>query len=231
MNQISLQNVYETSSQANFKLGERAQTPDGRQWVYVRAQAAVLKGYLATPYSLAVTDVTSSSTDTLGRIVFINKSGAFVATNYFADGIGIVHGGTGAGQVFKIRSNTANQIEIDPATALGTALDSTSDVTLVASGYVGPTPASDKVSKCVGCAQVSISTGDYGWLLTNGDGVVNVLGTALVAGKGFTPGETTTAGNPLPAVTATGPFDAQNLGFCLVSAGTNVPALVRFNIR
>lgn len=231
MNDISFQNVYQASTQANFKLGERAVTPDGREWVYVRAQAAVSKGYLASPYSLAVANITSTENDSAGRTVFINKAGSFVDNNYFADGVGIVSGGTGKGQFFKVVSNTAGQLQLDPATPITTALDSTSDLTLFAVNYVTPSPTTSKIGKVVGCAQTTIATGSYGWLLTNGDGIVAQGPTnLLLEGAGFTSGGAS-AGLPIVSVSTNSALDAQVLGFCLVPGAASDPALVRFNIR
>jgi hypothetical protein len=49
MNQIGFQAVKQTSTTKTNKLGERAVTPDGREWVYVNADSALAKGSVAVP--------------------------------------------------------------------------------------------------------------------------------------------------------------------------------------
>lgn len=232
MKQISFQAVYETTTaQDQFKKGERAMTPDGREWVYVKAAGALAKGSVAIPNTVTSVDNCSSSTDNLGRIVYITKSGAGWTNGQFEDAIGVVDDGTGVGQTFKIRSNTTDTLVLYPETALTTALNvADSDVTIRTMSYVTKAAVTSKVQSAVGIAQTAFSVGDYGWLLTNGDGVV-LAGEVLVVGKNFTTGDDTT-GQVIKGITAEGPFDAQSLGICLVAnAAADQGALVRVFIR
>ena len=41
MNQITFQNVKDSSTSADFNIGQRAQTPDGREWVYIKTAEAI----------------------------------------------------------------------------------------------------------------------------------------------------------------------------------------------
>lgn len=232
MNQITFQSVYQTSStSAPFNLGQRGQTPDGRQWVFVKANTALAKGSIAVPDAVTSVDLCSSSVDALNRIVYITKSSAGWTVGQFADAIGVVDDGTGVGQTFKIQTNSTDTLTLYPESALATALAvADSDITIRTMAEVDKAAITDKLQSAVGAAQVAFSASDYGWLLTEGDGIV-LAGEVLVVGSNFTTGDDTT-GQVIKGITAKGPFDAQSLGFCLVAnAGVDQGTLVRFEIR
>lgn len=232
MNQITFQSVYQTSTTPQFQLGERAVTPDGREWVYVKCSTGVLaKGSVAIQDAVVAVDTVSSSTDALGRIVYITEASAGWTVGAYADTIVVVDDGTGKGQVAKVQTNSTDTLTLYPETALTTALSvSDSDITIVRAAYVTKSAVTSTVQGAVGIAQVAFANLDYGWLLTNGDGVV-LTGNTLVVGAGFNTGDDTT-GQVIVAVTAKGPYDAQNLGFAWVAnSAADMGALVRVNIR
>lgn len=232
MNQISFQDVYQTSTARGlFKLGQRAQTPDGREWVYAKANSALAKGSVAVPDGVTAVDTVSSSTDALGRIVYITEASAGWTIGQFEDAIGVVDDGTGAGQTFKIKTNTADTLELYPETALTTALAvADSDITIRTMAEVDKSAVTVKIQSAVGIAQVAFAASDYGWLLTNGDGCV-LAGEALTVGGSFVTGDDTT-GQVVKGTTAKGEFDEQSLGIALVAnAAADQLALVRVNIR
>lgn len=232
MNQISFQNVYQGSTnRGTFKLGQRAMTPDGREWVFVKANTAVATSLVAVPDAVTSADLWSSSTDNQGRIVYLTRAASTMTTGAFEDAIGVVDDGTGVGQTFKVRTNNATTITLYPETALGTALSvADSDITLRTMSEVDPAAITSKLQSAQGAPQVSLATSDYGWLLTNGDGRV-LAGNALVVGVDFTTGDDT-VGQVVVGVTGDEPFEIQNLGYALVAnAAADQGALVRFNIR
>lgn len=232
MNQISFQNVYQTITQAGeFKLGQRAVTPDGREWVFVRANGAVGKNFIAIPNTVTTLTTLSSSTDSQGRIVYLTDTDATMTIGAFQDGIGLVNTGTGTGQGFKIRTNSATVITLYPETALGTALAvGSSGVGLQTMANVIIAAITSKIQMTVGATQVAFAAADHGWLLTNGDGTV-VAGEALTIGGSFVSGAAT-AGEVLKGTTAKGSFDEQGLGYCIIAnSGADLGALCRFAIR
>jgi len=232
MNQISFQNVYQTSTnRGTFKLGERAMTPDGREWVFVRAQSALANSLIAVPDAVTSADLWSSSTDNQGRIVYLTRAASSMTTGQFEDGIGVVDDGTGRGQTFKIRTNNATTLTLYPETALTTALAvADSDLTLMTMSYVDPAAITSKVQMAQGAAQVSFAAADYGWILTEGDGRC-IAGDTLVVGRGFTTGDDT-VGQVIVAVTTEGAYDMQNLGYAIVAnAAADIGALVRYFVR
>ena len=228
---ITFQDVYQTSTTSNFKIGTRGQTPDGRQWVYVKTTDALAKGKVAIQGAVVAVDTVSSSTDALGRIVYITKAAAGWTVGAYEDDLVVVDDGTGKGQTAKIKTNTADTLELYPETALATALAVVdSDITIVRPNHVLIAAVTSKVQGAIGIAQTAFAANDFGWLLTNGDGCV-LTGSTLVVGAGFSTGDDTT-GQVIVAVTATGPYDFQNLGFAWVAnAAADMLALVRVVIR
>jgi hypothetical protein len=233
MNQITFQDVYQTSATSNpFKLGQRGQTPDGRQWVFVKASTGTLaKGSVAIQDAVVAVDNVSSSTDALGRIVYITKASAGWTVGAYEDTWVVVDDGTGKGQAGKVQTNSTDTLTLYPENAFATALSvADSDITIVRASYVTKAAVTSTIQGAVGIAQVAFANGDFGWLLTEGDGVV-LTGNTLVVGAGFNTGDDTT-GQVIVAVTAKGPFDAQNLGFCWVAnSAADMLALVRAEVR
>ena len=231
MNTITFNDVYQTSTAPVFKLGERASTPDGREWVYAKAATALASNLVAVPEAVTAVDTVSSSADNQGRIVYITKASAGWTVGQFADSIGVVDDGTGVGQVFKIKSNTVNTLELYAETALATALSvSDSDITIRQMSLVDPSAVTVKIQSAVGISQTAFSALDYGFLLTNGDGGVKA-GAALTVGGSFVTGDNT-VGQVVKGTAAKGEFDEQSLGFALVAnAAADQTALVRVNIR
>lgn len=231
MNQISFQSVYETTvARGQFKLGERAMTPDGRMWVYAKANVTLGNGLVAIPEpATAVTDVISSGVDNQGRIVFITDNSTWT-TGQFEDAVGIVSGGTGIGQTFKIRTNSATTLTLYPETALTTALSATSDLIIRTMAEVDPSAVTSKLQSAVGVAQTAFAANDFGWLITNGDGRV-VAGNTLVVGAGFTTGDDT-IGQVIASLVGENVLTAQPLGIALAAnTAVDTGTLVRFTIR
>jgi len=232
MNQISFQSVYNTiTARGEFKLGQRATTPDGREWQFIKADTAIANSLIAVPDAVTSADLWSSSTDNQGRIVYLTRAASTMTVGAFEDAIGVVDDGTGVGQTFKVKTNNGTTVTLYPESALGTALAvADSDITLMTMSVCDPAAITSKVQMAQGATQVSFAAADYGWILTGGDGRA-VAGEALVVGKSFTTGDDT-VGQVIKGITATGGFDAQTLGYCIVAnAAADQGTLVRYNIR
>jgi len=226
MNRITFQAVTDSSTSADFKVGERAQTPDGREWVYVKAAEAVSANMAVVPDAVVAVDTVSSSTDALGRIVYITEASAGWTVGQFEDAWVYVDAGTGVGQAGRIKTNTVDTLELYPEFALTTALAvADSDITIREPFHVDKAAVTNDIQGCVGIAQIAIASASFGWVLTRGVGTV-LAGESLVVGAGFKTGDDT-EGSVQKAVTAEGAFDFQNLGYCLVAnASADTPALV-----
>lgn len=226
MNTITFQNVYQTSTTANFNVGERATTPDGRDWVYVKANEAITKNMVAVPAATtSVATTISSSTNNLGQIVYITKASAGWTAGQFANGWVHIDAGTGTGQTAKIIGNTSDTLQLAPETALATALSTDSTMEIWTQFLVRKSLVTTKIQNATGVAQVSFAQNDFGWMLTRGQGGV-LAGEVLVVGGSFVTGAAT-AGEVLKGTTAKGAFDEQTIGVCInPNSGADVAALV-----
>lgn len=232
MNQISFQSVYSTTTaRGEFKLGQRAVTPDGREWQFIKANTAIANSLVAVPDAVTSADLWSSSTDNQGRIVYITRAASTMTTGAFEDAIGVVDDGTGKGQTFKVRTNNATTLTLYPETALGTALSvADSDITIMTMSECDPAAITSKIQMAQGAAQVSFAASDFGWILTNGAGRC-IAGNTLQVGRSFSTGDDT-VGQVIVGVTATGDFDYQSLGYAIVAnAAVDMGALVQYNVR
>jgi hypothetical protein len=131
MNQITFQAVKDSAVNPVVNIGQRAQTPDGREWVYVKAAEAISANQAVVPDAVVAVDTVSSSTDGLGRIVYITEASAGWTVGAFAEGWVYVDDGTGIGQAGRIKTNTTDTLELYPEFAFATALSVTdSDITI-----------------------------------------------------------------------------------------------------
>ncbi len=217
MNTISFQSVYQTiTDRGEFRLGQRAETPDGREWKFVKNNSTIALGNIVIPNTVTTSDLWSSSTDQQGRIVYLTRAANSLTVGAFEDAIGTVDQGTGVGQTYKIRTNNGTTLTLYPETALSTALSVVdSDLTYIGMADVIIAAVTSKVQMTQGAFQVSSVSGDYGWILQQGDGRA-VAGEVLVVGESFVSGDDT-AGQVLKGTTAKGPFDEQALGYCIIA--------------
>lgn len=232
MNQIQFSSVYQTgAAQGQFDIGQRAMTPDGREWQYTIASETIANSLACIPAAVVSADLWSSSADNQGRIVYTNRAANNLTVGAYAQGVGVVDQGTGVGQTFKIRTNNVTQLTLYPETALTTALAvADSDLTYIVMSKVRPAAITSKLQMCQGVNQVAFATSDYGWILTNGDGRV-VTGNQLVVGAGFTTGDDT-VGQVVVSVITEAPLTAQNLGYDIVANdAADQGALVRVIVR
>lgn len=232
MNQITFQSVYQTiTARGEFKLGQRAMTPDGREWQFVKNGSTIALGNIVIPAAATAADLFSSSTDAQGRIIYITKAGLTMTTGDFEDAIGTIDDGTGVGQTFKIRTNSPTTFTLYPETALATALAvADSDVTVIGMSNVIIAAVTSKLQRTQGAFQVAASSGDYGWILTDGDGRA-VAGEVLVVGGGFTSGDDT-AGQVIKNIATESSITAQSLGYCIIAnAAADQGTLVRYVVR
>ncbi len=215
--QISFQSVTNTTTAPAFQIGTAAQTPDGREWSYVKVSTGGLaKGSVAVPADVTAVDTVSSSTDAMGRIVYITEASAGWTPGEFQDCWVVVDDGTGVGQAGRISGNTADTLQLYPEFAFTTALAvADSDITITKNYIVVKSAITSKLQNAVGIAQIAMSASTYGWVLTRGEGVV-LAGEALTpTGSDFVTGDDTT-GQVLKGTTAKGGFDEQPLGRVLV---------------
>lgn len=222
MMRISFQDVLQINASPQAILGAKANTPDGSTWSYVRVNEAVAKGLVVSPVANTGVDTVSSSTNAAGQIVFITEASAGWTVGQFNDAWLVVDDGTGEGQVAKIKTNTADTLELYPQWALSTALAvADSDITIsTVNTLVEMSPVTTLTSFVNGAAQVSFTTAaPYGWVLSKGPGYVISGTTAMTAEANFTPGDDT-EGQVVIGVTAKGDFDGFTAGYSLAANTT-----------
>lgn len=217
MMKISFQDVKQTTTaQGQTGLGSVAQTPDGASWIYVKASAAIAAGNAVIPAASVQAETVSSSVNNQNKIVFITEASAGWTVGAYADAYGVVDDGTGVGQVFKVQDNTSDTLILYPSYALTTALAvADSDITLTFPNLVRKSLITDKAQQTTGIAQIAFASGEYGWVLKQGNGSV-IAGEVLTADLSFVTGDDT-AGQVLKGTTAKGAFDEQYLGYCRVA--------------
>ncbi len=231
MLKISFQQAFQTETAKQLEVGQRACTPDGNNWVYVEANGSIAAGMVAKPDANVAFDTASSSTDQQGRIVYITEASAGWTVGAYANYWGVVDDGTGVGQVFKVKTNSADTLTLYPEYALSTALAvADSDITLSAGeAKVIIAAITSKIQNSLGVAQTAFADGDFGWLLEKGRGGV-FAGEALTVGGGFTTGDDT-AGQVINNDATESAITAQILGRTLVAnASADQRALVFVNV-
>lgn len=229
MNQITFQATNQTSTGADFQIGQQGQTPNGNIYVYVQAAVAVANGAAVIPTAAVSVSNVSSSTNNLNQIVYITKASAGWTNGQFAGDYVTVDTGTGVGQFARIMDNTADTLYLYGA-GLGTALSvSDSGIKITKLWHVSPAAITSKKQNCQGIAQVAFAAGEFGWVLQKGVGQV-AAGVALTPiGSDFTTGDST-VGQVILGVATDGQFDAQSLGRVLVVNGVNQLATVQVDV-
>lgn len=216
MRQITFQKVLETSTVPQANLGEVAQTPDGRQWVYVKANEALSLGHALTRIANVDVDTVSSSTDENSEITKITEAAAGWTAGAYADAYVLVDDGTGAGQFTKVKTNDATTLFLYRDYRLTTALAvADSDIFIVRPHLAEKAAVTVLHQIPTGIAQVAFAANEYGFALTRGAGVV-VAGAALVANELCTPGDDT-EGEVITITNGETPDDVSSFGRCLAA--------------
>ena len=228
--ELNFQKVLETNTVPHAKLGERGVTPDGRAWRYVKANEALSLGHATTRIANTDVDTVSSSSNGDSQRIFITEASAGWTVGQFENAYGLVDDGTGAGQHFKVETNSADTLKLFVDYKLGTALDvADSDIVLVRPHLAEKVAITVLHQVPIGGAQVAFAANDYGWVLERGAGVV-VAGAALVANELATPGDDT-EGEVITAGSGETVDDASFFGRALVAnASADKGALIDFNV-
>jgi len=185
---VFAQALYEESATKKHALGTMRLTEDGRIFIYCKAgssnlAAAHLCTYLTTFTSEDTVTVAHASGTTT---VTVTASG--VSADDFADGYLFVDEGTGIGEIYRIKSNTATDgsglIQVTLYDELKTAWStSDTDVTLVKNPYGGlvVNPV-DAQQRPVVVTQRPVTANYYFWGLAKGIGTIK-MDVASAAGQ------------------------------------------------
>jgi len=198
--QIFPNDIHDTDSSAQLPVGTLGETTDGRKYRYASAGGADLDpGKLTVAATqLANHENMTPAVTAIGATKVTVTLGATAATaNFYANGYLVVNDVTGEGIAYRVTghpaADSAATLVVTIAEPITVALDATSQVSLVANPYKTVViSATDQADMPVGVPNVTISSGEYGWIQTGG--VASVWADeAITAGLAVTTG-TGTAG-------------------------------------
>ena len=210
---ITAQDLYTDSSIQYQTLGQRAETTDGRAFRYVKVGVtATVPGKV---YQSAAEDTTNQTLSgghsvgitALGSTTITLTNSITLAANLIAGGYVSVNVTPGAGQLYKVKSNTAvsaaTGMVITLEDPLRVALTASSKVIFLKSPYdsivVAPTTATGVI---VGVAPSIITGAQFGWVQTYGPTSCLFTGTGVPGGAvGYLVGGT--SGSLAPAIAGT----------------------------
>lgn len=229
------QGIYEEKSTQETELGRFIDFEDGRRFRYCKAAASLPLGKLVqasaidtdhdetvqTAYGLSIGDK-----DNLSVLL-----SAAPTANEYADGWLVCNVGTGLGQIYRIKKNTAAYAPCkvwlyDPIIV---AVAATAELTLIKNKYLDVIayPGDSITGPPVGVPLITITSGYYGWLQTRGYCVMIVDdGATVVVGNNVIPGNTD-AGAVDPNAADTHPV----LGVVVHIAGTDEYATIDLKLE
>lgn len=190
---LTAEQLTDHSTTKTETLGARAQSEDGRRFVYVLSDssAGLAQGKLGVAAAVTANHVNRSLDSTspvaVGSTYVVVSVGATAVTaDQYADGFLVVRDGTGKGQTLRINGNAAisssgGAVRVSLAEPVSTALavaDSKVDLVSPYSGVV----ASTTLSRAVGVPLVTLAAGEYGWVQTHG--TASVLSDGIIT-KGY----------------------------------------------
>lgn len=195
--QVVGQDVFVSSTTQNHALGDKAFTPDGRGFRYVKAGAVALVPGQVIQGPVCITthaNLTPTAVSAVGDTTVTVTLGATnaVTANQYAGGYLCVGGGTtGVGQTLLIASHPAaaasTTLVLTLADAFRTATSGTITMDLIANRFDGVivTPATVS-SPIIGVSCAAIAAGSYGWVQTRG--IATVLTGAVTPALGASVG-------------------------------------------
>lgn len=202
------QGLYAQSSSAKESLGSLRITKDGRKFRYGKAGGTLAAGNM----TIGATADTAHTNETLVAAIAKGSynfpitvtAGTAIAANQLADGLFIVQDGTGEGQCYTIMGNSAISasetiVNISLEDPIITALDTTSEVSLIHNPFYGVRHSATAEQIATGIPLIAVTSAYYCWLQTGGPCCwFNEPGTAAGVGTNMISG-TYTAGSVTPA--------------------------------
>ena len=186
------QGLYEESSTAKHRLGTKRETADGRRFVYCKATAAAIAAGICVGQANTVQACTVAATDAAINLAGVKKVTLTLTgtptLNLYQDGFMMIKAGTGIGEVYRVRGNTADDVPAsgrctiylyDALKATMVAASSTVDLYQNPYGAVLINPAIANATattgfKVLGVTQRPVTASYYFWAQTWG------IGTALL---------------------------------------------------
>jgi hypothetical protein len=196
---VHAQDFRNISSVKELRVGQYAETVDGRGYRYALAGGTTLapgKLGVAATINADATNKTVAATVAAGELAVTVDVGGVIAENTYADGYLTVNDATGEGISYLISNHAATTgaaelvVRLTDPLKVGLTVD-VSEVTLTQNPWSGVViSVADQADMPVGVPNVSITNAYYGWVQTKG--VASVLADeAITAGLAVTTGSST----------------------------------------
>lgn len=183
-------------------LGEVRFGADGNLYKLCKTKTAIpAAGYVMVQQIAAIAAITNITAYSAGNDFadpsLTDNTAITVSAGELAGAHLFVHGGTGEGQLLRVKKHAAFAAAAPTlylAEAAATALDTTSDVSVLLHGQVDLCTAGTITETVVGVSIGAVTDEYYFWALKQGVGLVWVKGSACAATSLLTPGGATDAG-------------------------------------
>jgi hypothetical protein len=175
--QIAPNDVLETSSTAEVQIGTKAVLEDGREFRYAKAGGADLDpGKLCVAATVVANhvNIAVAAAAAAGATEVTVTLGATAATeNQYAGGFITINDAAGEGIAYRISGHPAADasasLTVTLAQPLAVALTTDSEASLEVHPYSGAViSATDQADMPVGIPNVTIASGEFGWIQTKG---------------------------------------------------------------
>lgn len=217
------QGIYAQSSTKKERIGTKRILQDGRVFRYARAGASALSpGFLGfatqgqAEYTKKACPVAAVGTKQM--TLTISAASPAIAENYFENGVMLISTGTGIGESYQLKGNSAvaasgTSIIVTLDEGLRTALTASAYFTLVANPWAKVVESATEENIPVGTPLISVTANYYYWAQTKGIGAGRVKAKR---GKAQTTFTLTVGARLIPSVSAgwISPT-AQTANFCI----------------
>lgn len=193
---VHAQDFRDISSTKQLRVGQKAETVDGRVYRYTLAGGTTLapgKLCVAATVDANATNKTVAATVAAGATSVVLDAGGAITANTYADGYLTVNDATGEGISYLVEAHGATsgaaelKVFLSEPLKVGLTVD-TSEVSLTQNPWSGAViSVADQADMPIGVPNVSITNAYYGWIQTGG--VASVLADeAITAGLAVTTG-------------------------------------------
>lgn len=180
-------------------LGQEGTDEIGRKFRYAKAGGAVAAGGLVVAAANVANHVGARATNSAAigdEVIEVTVGATAVTEDQYKGGLIVINAGTGIGQQFRIKGNTAaassgtTKVYIEGAVKVALA-SADSKAHLYPNKFNGVTTSATLALRRVGVAVRALASGEYGWLCTVGVAGVLVEGTAVAIADPVIPSATT----------------------------------------
>ena len=202
--QVHPGNIRTDTATQEYTLGTKAVTTDGRAFRYMLCGSTALVAGKLYDGPISVANHTNlvvvlGTADTTA--ITVTLGGTAVTKDQYSGGVAVVNDVTGQGFTYSIKSHPAQSnttgdviMTLDPDEPIVTALDTSSQVSLVHNLYNGLViHATTEIGIAVGIANTQVTADQYGWIQTRGP-IASLCNATTAIGLAVSASDTTNAG-------------------------------------